>query len=165
MSQITILGYPISLFLYDFDGIMTDNKVIVGEDGQESVVCNRSDGLAISIVRQWGVPQAIISTETNKVVIARATKLKIPVLHGIADKKETVLTYCRELNINPQETLYIGNDLNDREAMLSVGYPVCPKDAYKEIQEIAKLILPVGGGSGVIRELLNFLNIKEEKHV
>jgi 3-deoxy-D-manno-octulosonate 8-phosphate phosphatase (KDO 8-P phosphatase) len=165
MAQITILGYPVSLFLYDFDGIMTDNKVLVGEDGQESVVCNRSDGLAVSIIKKWGIPQAIISTETNKVVAARSKKLEIPFIYGVSNKKETVLEYCRELDISPQETLYIGNDLNDREAMLSVGYPVCPKDAYKEIQEIAKLILPIDGGSGVIRELLNFLNTKLHKHI
>jgi 3-deoxy-D-manno-octulosonate 8-phosphate phosphatase (KDO 8-P phosphatase) len=156
--KITFLDYPLSLILYDFDGVMTDNRVIVREDGLESVVCNRSDGLSISIIKQWGIPQAIISTETNKIVIARASKLKIPVVHGVADKKETVLAYCRELNINPQETLYIGNDINDLDAMLAVGYPVCPNDAYKEIQDIAKCILPVNGGYGVIRELLNLIN-------
>jgi YrbI family 3-deoxy-D-manno-octulosonate 8-phosphate phosphatase len=140
---------------------MNDNRVIVWEDGLESVVCNRSDGLAISIIKQWGIPQAIISTETNKVVIARASKLKIPVVHGVVDKKETILAYCRELNIDPQETLYIGNDINDLDAMLAVGYPVCPNDAYKEIKKIAKYVLPVAGGYGVIRELLNSLK-KEE---
>jgi YrbI family 3-deoxy-D-manno-octulosonate 8-phosphate phosphatase len=163
--NIIFLDHSINLILYDFDGVMTNNKVLVGEDGQESVICNRSDGLAVSIIKKWGIHQAIISTETNKVVAARSQKLEIPFIHGVSNKKETVLAYCKELDISPKETLYIGNDLNDREAMLSVGYPVCPSDAYKEIQEIVKLILPVGGGNGVIRELLNFLNIKEEKNV
>jgi 3-deoxy-D-manno-octulosonate 8-phosphate phosphatase (KDO 8-P phosphatase) len=154
---IKFLDHSINLFLYDFDGVMTNNKVIVGEDGQESVICNRSDGLAISIIKKWGIPQAIISTETNKVVATRSQKLEISFIYGVSNKKETVLAYCRELNTSPQDTLYIGNDLNDLEAMLSVGYPVCPSDAYKEIQEIAKLVLSVGGGNGVIRELLNYL--------
>jgi 3-deoxy-D-manno-octulosonate 8-phosphate phosphatase (KDO 8-P phosphatase) len=157
LCRTNINGTIIQLFLYDFDGVMTDNRVMVGEDGNESVFCNRSDGLAISIIKGLGIPQAIISTETNKVVAVRASKLDIPVIHGVSNKKDTVLAYCRELNIDPGGTLYIGNDLNDREVMLAVGYPVCPNDAYKEIQEIAKLILPVNGGCGVIRGLLNLL--------
>jgi YrbI family 3-deoxy-D-manno-octulosonate 8-phosphate phosphatase len=160
IQKITFRKYFLSLFLYDFDGVMTDNKVTVDEDGRESVVCNRSDGLAVSIIKQWGIPQAIISTETNKVVLARALKLGIPCIHGISDKKTAVLNYCDELNISLQETLYIGNDLNDLDVMLTVGYPVCPGDAYKEIKKIAKLILPVKGGRGVIRELLNHLQLK-----
>jgi YrbI family 3-deoxy-D-manno-octulosonate 8-phosphate phosphatase len=153
---------PVKLLLYDFDGVMTDNKVIISEDGNESVVCNRSDGLAVAKIKQWGVPQAIISTETNKVVAVRAAKMDIPVVHGISSKKETVLAYCKELNVRPQETLYIGNDINDLEAMLVVGFPVCPNDAYKEIKKIAKLIVPVNGGNGVIRELLNVLRVEKE---
>jgi YrbI family 3-deoxy-D-manno-octulosonate 8-phosphate phosphatase len=162
MGQIFLLENIISLLLYDFDGVMTDNKVIVGQYGEESVVCNRSDGLAVSILKKWGIPQAIISTETNKVVASRAAKLDIPVIHGVSDKKETVLAYCNELKVSPLETLYIGNDLNDLESMLAIGFPVCPNDAYKEIRDIARLILPVGGGHGVIRELLNFLQKKND---
>jgi YrbI family 3-deoxy-D-manno-octulosonate 8-phosphate phosphatase len=162
MKRVNFFGYTLGLFLYDFDGVMTDNKVIVGEDGQENVVCNRSDGLAVSKIKQWGIPQIIISTEKNRVVASRAAKLGIPVIQGVDNKKEAVFSYCNELHINPSETLYIGNDLNDLEAMLAVGYPMCPNDAYKEIKEIAKLVLPAKGGCGVIRELLNILQIEKE---
>ncbi|MFP3043037.1 HAD hydrolase family protein [Treponema primitia] len=159
---IEISDIPLSLIVYDFDGVMTDNTVIVGEDGRESVICNRSDGLAVSIIKEWGLLQIIISTEENDVVACRAKKLKIPVIHGIAKKNEAVFAYCKDKNIKLEETLYIGNDLNDLEAMLAVGYPVCPNDAYREIKEISKLILPVNGGHGVIRELLYYL--KKGKH-
>jgi YrbI family 3-deoxy-D-manno-octulosonate 8-phosphate phosphatase len=161
MKKIVFSGHSLALFLYDFDGVMTDNKVIIGEDGNESVICNRSDGLAVAIIKDCGIHQAIISTETNNVVASRAQKLRIPCIHGISNKQEAVLKYCAELAISPQETLYIGNDLNDLDAMLIVGYPACPDDACREIKDIAKLILPVGGGCGVIRELLNYLELKE----
>jgi YrbI family 3-deoxy-D-manno-octulosonate 8-phosphate phosphatase len=161
VKKITFSRCSFTLFLYDFDGVMTDNKVTVGEDGKESVVCNRSDGLAVSIIKDWGIHQAIISTETNKVVASRALKLGIPCIHGILNKKDIVLQYCKQLAVDLRETLYIGNDLNDLDAMCIVGYPVCPNDAYKEIKKIAKLILPVAGGCGVIRELLNYLQLKE----
>jgi YrbI family 3-deoxy-D-manno-octulosonate 8-phosphate phosphatase len=160
--KVTFLDGLISLLLYDFDGVMTDNKVTVGEDGKEYVVCNRSDGLAVSMLKKWGVHQAIISTETNNVVVSRAAKLDIPCIHCVSNKKETVLGYCEKLSISPRETLYIGNDINDRDAMLEVAYPVCPQDAYSEIQVISKLILPVSGGNGVIRVLLNYLQIEKE---
>jgi YrbI family 3-deoxy-D-manno-octulosonate 8-phosphate phosphatase len=156
---ISILGNPISLFIYDFDGVMTDNTVIVSDNGKESVICNRSDGLAISVIKELGILQIIISTETNDVVLYRAKKLKIPVINSVSNKKDAVIAYCKEINVSLTETLYIGNDLNDRDAMLSVGFPVCPIDAYKEIKEISKLVLPVCGGHGVIRELLNFMHI------
>jgi YrbI family 3-deoxy-D-manno-octulosonate 8-phosphate phosphatase len=156
--KVRFLDGLVSLLLYDFDGVMTDNKVIVDEDGRESVTCNRSDGLAVSIISEMGVSQAIISTEKNKVVASRAMKLNIPVIQGISNKKEAVLAYCTELCINPKEILYIGNDLNDLEVMFSIGFPVCPEDACREIREISKLILPVVGGSGVIRKLLDHLN-------
>jgi YrbI family 3-deoxy-D-manno-octulosonate 8-phosphate phosphatase len=160
--RVRFLDGLISLLLYDFDGVMTDNKVILDEDGRESVSCNRSDGLAVSAISRMGIPQAIISTEKNKVVASRAMKLNIPVIQSIDNKKETVFAYCEELHINPKETLYIGNDFNDLEVMLSIGFPICPNDAYREIQEISRLILPVGGGGGVIRKLLDYLHMSGE---
>lgn len=157
MSEIYIQEKKINLLLYDFDGVMTDNRVILNEKGQESVVCNRSDGLAVSIIKKWEVLQAIISTETNKIVATRAAKLKIPVIYGVSNKKETVIKYCSDLGIKLEETLYIGNDINDLEVMKIVGYAVCPNDAYDEIRKTAKLVLPVNGGFGVIRELIKYL--------
>ena len=152
-----IQDHPLCLFIYDFDGVLTDNRVYVSEDGKESVCCNRSDGLAIEKINEMGITQMIISTETNTIVSARAAKLGIPVIQGVENKKEALLEYCDKLSINLKETLYIGNDINDLEAMLAVGFPVCPKDAYPEIKKIARLVIPVSGGNGVIRELLNYL--------
>jgi 3-deoxy-D-manno-octulosonate 8-phosphate phosphatase (KDO 8-P phosphatase) len=153
-----IQDHPLRLFLYDFDGVMTDNRVLVSEDGKESVFCNRSDGLAIAMIKKMNISQAIISTETNRVVAVRSAKLDIPVIYGVSNKKEAVFSYCKELNIMPGETLYIGNDINDLEVMQSVGFPVCPVDAYPEIRKIAKLILPVAGGEGAIRALWDHLS-------
>jgi len=152
----------IKLIVYDFDGVMTDNTVIVDEDGKESVVCSRADGLAVAKIKELGIPQVIISSEENKVVVARAAKLKMPVIHGVADKKAVTLAYCAEQGGDPAEVVYIGNDVNDLEAMLAVGWPVCPKDACREVRQIAKIVLPVDGGKGVVRALLNYLTNEED---
>ena len=149
----------IDLIIYDFDGVMTDNRVLVREDGEEAVFCNRSDGLAISKIKRMGISQLIISTETNKVVEVRAKKLGIPILHGINNKKEILKKYCKEKNIDLSKVIYVGNDINDLEAMKIVGFSVAPADAAKKIKKIAKIITGARGGEGVVRELLNKFKI------
>ncbi len=147
----------IDLIVYDFDGVMTDNKVILREDGLESVVVNRSDGLAVEILKNMGIRQIILSKEKNPVVGVRANKLGIPVVQGINDKRKVLSDYCEKNTIRFEDVVYIGNDLNDIEVMKAVGYPLCPLDAYDEVKEISKLVLGVRGGDGVVRNLLKYL--------
>lgn len=149
----------IDLIIYDFDGVLTDNKVLVMEDGREAVFCNRSDGLAISKIKQIGTSQMIVSTEVNKVVEVRAKKLEIPVLQNVNNKKALVEKYCQEQNIDLNKVIYVGNDFNDLEVMKIVGFPVAPADATEEIKDIARIITKAKGGEGVIRELLDKFNI------
>ena len=81
----------LKLIVYDFDGVMTDNKVYIDHSGNEIVQVNRGDGLGISEIKKLGIKQIIISTEKNKVVSARARKLGIDCLQGIDDKKHTLV--------------------------------------------------------------------------
>lgn len=143
----------LDLIVYDFDGVLTDNRVVLNQDGVESVMANRSDGLAIAMLKKNGVPQLILSTETNPVVRARAAKMRIPVLNAVEDKRTTLLDYCREHGYDPKKVIFIGNDLNDRDALSAVGYPLCPADAAEEIRAMARCVLERRGGHGVAREL------------
>jgi len=86
----------INLIVYDFDGVMTDNRVILREDGKESVIVNRSDGPAIETIKNIEIKQIIITKEKNKVVEARAKKLSTPVIKGIHDKKEVLEAYYKK---------------------------------------------------------------------
>ncbi len=149
----------IHLLVYDFDGVMTDNRVLVSEDGKEAVVVNRGDGLGVSYLKKAGFKQIIISTEENPVVVARAKKLKIQVIYGVKDKKKRLAEYCNEQNIDLKSVLYIGNDLNDYEVMKSVGIRVAPSDAHSQILEIADITTKAKGGYGVIRELVDILGV------
>ncbi|MEQ9404481.1 MAG: HAD hydrolase family protein [Cyclobacteriaceae bacterium] len=148
----------IRLFVYDFDGVMTDNKVIVDENGKESVSCNRSDGLAIQLIKEMDIAQLIMSTEKNQVVKKRAEKLGLEVLNNVSDKKSCLQEYSKKHSIDIQTVLFIGNDLNDKAVMKACGYSVCPADAAPEIKEIATLVTTCKGGEGVIRELYTKLN-------
>jgi len=147
----------IKLFVYDFDGVMTNNKVIVDQRGNESVIVNRGDGLAISIIKRMNIPQLILSTEANSVVLKRAKKLNINCINGVKDKKEKLKEYCIQNDINFKDVLYIGNDINDLDIMKMVGHPYCPSDAHESIKCISKRIMFSKGGDGVIRELLDLI--------
>lgn len=147
----------IELIAYDFDGVLTDNKVIVDQHAKESVAANRSDGLAVSMFSKMGVKQIIISTEVNEVVARRAEKIKIPYIHGVEDKLSVMKKYLSENKINKDNVIFVGNDLNDKSVMEYIGIPVAPADAAIEIIQIAKIITQKKGGEGVVRELFDIL--------
>ena len=149
----------IELIAYDFDGVLTDNKVYLSEDGIESVQVNRSDGLAIKEIEKMGLRQIIISTEKNKVVKKRAEKLNIECFYGIDDKKTSLSNFCNENSIDLKKVIFIGNDINDLEVMQSVGIRICPSDAHPSIIKISSVMLNSKGGEGLVRELLDLLSI------
>ena len=91
----------IDALILDFDGVLTDNRVLVLEDGTEGVFCNRSDGLAFDRLREVEMPTFIISTERNPVVQARGRKLRVPVLDAVADKAGAVRQLCVEHSFDP----------------------------------------------------------------
>ena len=143
----------VRLLIYDCDGVLTDNRVIVSETGEESV----------RLLREAGIRQVIISTEVNPIVEQRARKLKIGVLHAVEDKRQAVLDYCGENGFSPQEAMFIGNDVNDLAAMQAVGACGCPRDAEPEVLAISGWISEKDGGCGVIRQLCReILNSRED---
>ncbi len=152
-SEWSITAGQIDLVVYDFDGVMTDNRVMVLQDGTEGVVANRADGLGVDRVRSLGVPQLILTTETNPVVKARAAKLRLELIGSCADKAAALLDYCRGQGYDPSRVVYVGNDLNDLEVMQMVGFPIAPADAHPQIKEVAWGITRARGGEGVIKEL------------
>jgi len=153
----------IKLFVYDFDGVMTDNKVYVDQQGNETVQVNRGDGLGVSEIKKMGKRQIIISTETNIVVMKRAEKLGISCMQGVENKKVALIDYCENNNFDLQNVAYVGNDINDKEVMEIAGTTYCPSDAHKSIQSISDNILKTKGGNGVIRELLDIINKQKGK--
>jgi 3-deoxy-D-manno-octulosonate 8-phosphate phosphatase (KDO 8-P phosphatase) len=153
----------IELIVYDFDGVMTDNRALILQDGSEAVFVNRSDGLAIEMIRGLDIPQVIISTEKNTIVKKRAEKLMIPFHQGIGDKLSCLKEVLSKKNIDPANTIYVGNDINDLDAMKFVGWPIAPRDAHQDILSIAKIVVDVHGGNGVIRKMFDII-YGEEKY-
>lgn len=155
----------IECIFFDFDGVLTNNLVCIDQNGLESVTCSRSDGLAFDVLRKLNKLVYIISTEKNPVVLYRAKKLKVPVLFGVENKENTLKELALTENISLRDCVYIGNDLNDYNAMKLCGYSYCPSDSHPKIKSIADITLNSIGGDGVVRELveqefkLDFINI------
>ncbi len=150
--------------ILDFDGVMTDNRVLVDQDGHEAVMVHRGDGWGIARLLEAGMPVYVISTEKNPVVAARCRKLNIAYFHGQDDKLTTLQNLAHELGITPGQLAYLGNDVNDLTCMEWVGLPIAVADAVTELKRLASWITRNPGGYGAVREVADQLlkaNIKK----
>jgi YrbI family 3-deoxy-D-manno-octulosonate 8-phosphate phosphatase len=136
----------------DFDGVHTDDRVLVDSDGREAVVASREDGAGVAQLRTAGIPMLILSAETNAVVTARAKKLGVEVLQGVNDKAAALAEWAERADIPLHRIAYLGNDVPDLAAMAMVGWPVAVADARPEVLLAARTVLTRRGGYGAVRE-------------
>ena len=147
----------VSLVVFDFDGVMTDNRVWVDQNGIESVAASRGDGMGVEMLLAEGFRGVIISSEPNPVVAARARKLGLPYFHGVGDKVKVLNTYLEENGIEPGEVVYVGNDVNDTPCFEMVGCAVVVSDAHPEVIRKADQVLTRPGGHGAVREVCDLI--------
>ena len=151
------LPEKIELIVFDFDGVMTDNRVWVDQDGREMVAASRGDGAGLSMLRKAGVHAIVLSTEVNPVVAARCKKLKLPVIQGVKDKAGKLKMLLEKHHIDPNYVVYLGNDLNDVPCFSLVGCAVVVADAELAAKRQADLVLTRRGGYGAVRELCDLI--------
>ena len=137
----------------DFDGCLTDDRVWLNQEGEEFVAANRKDGLAVNRLKALGIIVVITSTESNKVVTARAKKLGIEALQGLSNKVEAIERYLVNSKMTWNDVWYIGNDVNDLGAIRKAKMSICPSDAVKAVKKEVDLKLKTKGGYGVLSEL------------
>ena len=147
----------IRLVVLDFDGVLTDNRVWVSEDGRESVACDRSDGMGLSLLRREGTEAIVLSTETNPVVAERCRKLGLAYQQGLQDKTVALYILVAERDIDLSQVVYVGNDINDLGCMRLVGCAVAVADAHPNVAAEADLVLSKPGGHGAVRELCDLI--------
>jgi len=158
----------IHTIVFDFDGVFTDNKVWVEQDGGETVRCDRGDGLAFDMLRHfiaqrdWKLNYFILSKEKNLVVSSRASKLEVPCEQGVSNKFDYLKAYLADIDKSPQGLVYVGNDLNDLAAMQISGFSVAPVDSHPLILNQADLVLPRKGGDGFVSEFIVLLIGQDE---
>ncbi|WP_322507739.1 acylneuraminate cytidylyltransferase [Anaerolinea sp.] len=151
------LPQRVDLVVLDFDGVMTDNRVWVNEEGREMVAANRSDSLGLGYLRREGVKVVVLSTETNPVVAARCRKLDLPVYQGVADKAAALPGILQEMGVSPENTIYVGNDSNDIPCFPLVACALVVEDAQTAARRAADIILTRKGGHGAVREVCDIL--------
>ena len=147
----------VKLLILDFDGVLTDNRVLVSQDGTESVWCNRGDGWGIARLKEKGIEILVLSTELNQVVRARCQKLGIDCIHGCDDKLAALKQILAERSLERENVAYIGNDVNDLACMSYVGIPIAVADAVPEIKNVARIITKNRGGYGAVREFADLI--------
>jgi N-acylneuraminate cytidylyltransferase len=147
----------IRLLVLDFDGVMTDNRVLVMEDGKEAVFCNRGDGLGLSMLGQKRIEVVVISKEKNPVVTARCRKLGMECVQDCNDKLSCLSALASSRNLSAAEIAYVGNDVNDLACLRWVGLPIAVADGAREVRSVAHYITRLPGGHGAVREVCDLL--------
>lgn len=156
------LARKVRMVVFDFDGVFTDNRVVVLEDGEEGVFCCRSDGIGLSMLKKLGVELLVISSEVNPVVSVRCKKLNLRCIQDSNDKLKIVKQEARRLNLSLKEIAYLGNDINDIACLREMGLSACVRDAHPDVQAIAQYVTNLPGGYGAVREFCDF--IREAKN-
>jgi len=147
----------IRLVVFDFDGVFTDNRVLVVEDGMEAVFCSRADALGVKLLQQSGVDCLVLSTEANPVVATRCRKMGV---ECVAEQWNKVPALDRIVNARKvawSDVVYVGNDVNDLGCLARVGVPICVADADPRISAVCKLITARPGGNGAVREICEWI--------
>lgn len=147
-----VASLDVDALVTDFDGVHTDDSVLVGQDGSEYVSVDRGDGMGVSLLRQAGVPVLILSTELNAVVGARAAKLGVEVRQGVADKAAVLRAWAQARSLDLDRVAYLGNDVNDLACFDLVGWPLAVPEAHPRVLAAARLVLGAPGGRGAVRE-------------
>lgn len=145
----------IKCFIFDVDGVLTDGTVKVTTDGEMFRTMNVKDGYALKTAIEQGFEVCIISGGTNEGVRVRLQNLGIKNIYlGTHQKTDTLEEFIAEHKINPENILYMGDDIPDYEIMNEIGLPTCPRDAVSEIKAISKYISHKKGGKGCVRDVI-----------
>jgi len=147
----------IEAVVFDFDGVQTNDRVMVSDQGSETVAVNRRDGLGFSMLKQAGIRTLILSTERNPVVSHRARKVQVELIQSSEDKRYDLSEWCKRNKIDPKKVAFVGNELNDLPAMSIVGWPIAVADSHPRVLNSARVVTRLSGGQGVVREVAEWL--------
>jgi len=145
----------VTTFIFDIDGVLTDGSVTLMPDGEQLRTMNIKDGYALQLAIKKGYKIAIISGGKSESVRKRLNGLGVfDVYLGSDDKIETYDEFILTYDINPDEILYMGDDVPDYEVMKRIGVPTCPKDSSQEIIDISIYVSHKNGGKGCVRDVI-----------
>jgi len=154
----------IRLVILDVDGVMSDGRIVIDDNGVESRNFDIKDGMGVVVLQLCGIEVAIITSKKSGAVRHRAEELKIKRFHeGIKKKTEPYEQMLEEMNIHDAQVCYVGDDLVDLAMMRRVGLPVAVGDAVAEVKEAAAYVTTAAGGRGAVREVAEMILKAQDK--
>ena len=154
ISELTYLEIKnLKVIFFDFDGVFTNNKVFISENGEESVVCYRGDGIGISELAKMGYDLYVLSSEINPLVKKRCEKLKIKCFNSVDNKGTLINEILKSKLLKKENAAFIGNDINDITAFQSVSLAIGVNDRNNLIDDYISYLTDESGGNGAVREV------------
>lgn len=148
----------IKIIAMDVDGTLTDGKIYMGNNKEIMKAFNVKDGLGIKKAIKNNIISAIITGRTSKIVEHRASELTITeVFQGVNDKLKVLDELAQKYKVSKKEIAFIGDDINDMEAMQNCGFVACPNNAINEVKDISNFISKYNGGDGAVREIIDHI--------
>ncbi len=155
----------IKMLALDFDGTLTDGKVLINGFGTEYVTCSRRDGQGISLLKKTGVVVCVITSETNDVVMARCQKLGISYRRGLKtaeDKLRALEEMANARDIKPEEVAVMGDDVNDLKMLEWGAVAFTVADCHEKVRKVADYITSRNGGDHAVREAADLILMAKE---
>ena len=157
MSLVAICA-DIKLILSDVDGVMTDGRIRLADDGQQIMVFHIRDGMGIRLWREAGGRFGIVTGRNLDAVRRRAAGLDVEILRqGVDDKLPVVDEIAQEAALTREQICYIGDDVLDLKTIQAVGLGVAVADAVEDVRRAARYVTSVRGGEGAVREVVELL--------
>jgi 3-deoxy-D-manno-octulosonate 8-phosphate phosphatase (KDO 8-P phosphatase) len=145
----------VKAFVFDIDGVLASDTLLILEGGLITRNMNSKDGHALRIAVKKNYPVAVISGGDSEAVKIRLSKLGIKdIFLQVSSKKEKLAEYVLQNNLQWENVLYMGDDIPDYACLQMVGVPCCPANAAIEIKQISKYISPLNGGDGCVRDVI-----------
>lgn len=148
----------IRLFATDVDGVLTDAGMYYSESGDEWKKFNTRDGMGIKLLQRAGLITALVTQERTRLVARRAEKLAISEVHqGAMDKLSVIREMATRHGLSLREVAFIGDDVNDMEALKAVGFSAAPGDSLPQVLQIVDYVCQKKGGEGAVREIAEMI--------
>lgn len=146
------------LFILDVDGTMTDGGIYYDENGNELKKFCTKDAAGFFAVHAAGAKILVLTGRKCAATEKRMNELKVDYLfQNVKEKSAFIKKFCEDNNIKLEEIVYIGDDLNDLDAMKMAGYVGCPADSCKEVRQQADYISAINGGYGAVRDVIEHI--------
>ena len=146
------------MLVMDVDGTLTDGKINISENGELFKSFSVKDGYGIKLLIEHNIIPVIITGRISKIVELRAQELRFIEVHqGVADKRLKLMEIVDRYDLDLNQIAYIGDDLNDLDAISCVGISYAPADAILEVKKSVKCVLQSEGGNGALRECIDHI--------